>query len=276
MKKRKVISLLLGLSICGMLMGTGAQAAEQSKYMDGTASALQYQYVSGEVEALQYQAYNTATDKIKNLAKDYKGTKPLAVVLDLDETVLNNYGSEIGDFLDGQSYSSDRWHAWVLKEKATVIPGADKFLNAANTLGVQIYYISNRSASEQDATIDNLKKLGLPSADKTHVLVKTDSSSKQARVDEVAKNNNIVMYLGDNLGDFPADFYNKLNDERKGIVEKNIDKFGTEYIILPNATYGDWDSATFGYNYKKTDAEKIQDRINALKAYNEKETLKVK
>ncbi|WP_459480945.1 5'-nucleotidase, lipoprotein e(P4) family [Clostridium saccharoperbutylacetonicum] len=276
MKKRKVMSLFLGLGICGMLMGPGVQAAETAKYMDGTASALQYQYVSGEVEALQYQTYNMATEKIKDIAKNYKKTKPMAVVLDLDETVLNNYGSEIGDFLDGKPYSSDRWHAWVLKEKATVIPGADKFLDTANTLGVQVYYISNRSVTEQDATINNLKKLGLPHADKAHVLVKTDSSSKQARVDAVAKDNNIVMYVGDNLGDFPADFYNKLNDARKDIVEKNIDKFGTEYIILPNATYGDWDNATFGYNFKKTDAEKIQDRINALKTYNDKEAQKIK
>lgn len=275
MKKRKVMSLLLGIGICGMLMGTNAQAAEQTKYLDGTASALQYQYASGEVEALQYQAYNIATDRIKDITKTYKGTDPLAIVLDLDETVLNNYGSEIGDFLDGQPYSSDRWHTWVLKEKATVIPGADTFLNTANNLGVKIYYISNRAANEQDATIDNLKKLGLPSADKDHVLIKTDSSSKQARVDAVAKNNNIVMYFGDNLSDFPSDFYNKLNDERKGIVEKNKDNFGTEYIILPNAMYGDWDSATYQYNYKKTDAEKIQDRINALKSYNDKESQKI-
>ncbi|AGF55422.1 5'-nucleotidase (lipoprotein e(P4) family) [Clostridium saccharoperbutylacetonicum] len=276
MKKRKVMSLFLGLGICGMLMGQGVPAAETAKYMDGTASALQYQYVSGEVEALQYQTYNMATEKIKDIAKNYKKTKPMAVVLDLDETVLNNYGSEIGDFLDGKPYRSDRWHAWVLKEKATVIPGADKFLDTANTLGMQVYYISNRSVTEQDATINNLKKLGLPHADKAHVLVKTDSSSKQARVDAVAKDNNIVMYVGDNLGDFPADFYNKLNDARKDIVEKNIDKFGTEYIILPNATYGDWDNATFGYNFKKTDAEKIQDRINALKTYNDKEAQKIK
>ncbi|WP_315068233.1 5'-nucleotidase, lipoprotein e(P4) family [uncultured Clostridium sp.] len=276
MVKRKVMSLLLGLSIFGMLMGTKVQAAEPIKYLDGTASALQYQYISGEVEALQYQAYNVAAEKIESIAKNYKGNKPMAVVLDLDETVLNNYGSEIGDYLEGKSYSEERWTAWVLKEKATTIPEADTFLNTAKNLGIQIYYISNRSTAEQDATIDNLKKLGLPSADKEHVLVKTDSSSKQARVDAVAKNNNIVMFLGDNLGDFPADFYQKLNNERKGIVEKNKDKFGTEYIILPNAIYGDWDNATFNYDYTKTDDQKIQDRVNALKTYNEQEATKIK
>ncbi|HEX9027242.1 MAG TPA: 5'-nucleotidase, lipoprotein e(P4) family [Clostridium sp.] len=276
MKKRKIAGLLVWVSILGMFVGTKVQAAEQVKYLDGTASALQYQYASGEVEALQYQTYNLATEKIRSIAKDYKKTKPMAVVLDLDETVLNNYGSEIGDYLDRQPYSADRWTAWVLKEKATIIPGADTFLSVAKSLGIQIYYISNRSTAEQDATIDNLTKLGLPNNDKEHVLVKTDNSSKQARVDAVAKTNNIIMYVGDNLGDFPADFYKKLNNERKEIVEKNKDKFGTEYIILPNATYGDWDNATFGYDYTKTDAQKIQARIDALKTYNEQEYIKAK
>lgn len=276
MKKRKIASLLVGVSIFGMLVGTKVQAAEQVKYLDGTASALQYQYVSGEVEALQYQTYNLAAEKIKSIAKSYKETKSMAVVLDLDETVLNNYGSEIGDYIEGKPYAQDRWTAWVLKEKGTIIPGADTFLNTVKSLGIQIYYISNRSAAEQDATIDNLIKLGLPNADKEHVLVKTDSSSKQARVDAVAKTNNIIMYVGDNLGDFPSDFYKKLNDERKEIVEKNKDKFGTQYIILPNAVYGDWDNATFSYDYTKTDAQKIQDRIDALKTYNEREEIKVK
>lgn len=276
MKKTKIASLLVGISIFGMLLGTPVKAAEDVKYLDGNASALQYQYVSGEVEALQYQAYNLATEKIKSIAKDYKGNKPMAVILDLDETVLNNYGSEIGDYLDRQQYSEERWTAWVLKEKATIIPGADTFLSTAKSLGVQIYYVTNRSTAEQDATIDNLKKLGLPNADKEHVLVKIDSSSKQGRVDDVEKTNNIIMYVGDNLGDFPSDFYKKLNDERKQIVENNKEKFGTEYIILPNATYGDWDNATFGYDYSKTDAQKIQDRIDALKVYNEQESQKVK
>lgn len=276
MKKTKIASLLVGISIFGMLLGTPVKAAEDVKYLDGNASALQYQYVSGEVEALQYQSYNLATEKIKSIAKDYKGNKPMAVILDLDETVLNNYGSEIGDYLDRQPYSEERWTAWVLKEKATIIPGADTFLSTAKSLGVQIYYVTNRSTAEQDATIDNLKKLGLPNADKEHVLVKIDSSSKQGRVDDVAKTNNIIMYVGDNLGDFPSDFYKKLNDERKQIVENNKEKFGTEYIILPNATYGDWDNATFGYDYSKTDAQKIQDRIDALKVYNEQESQKVK
>jgi 5'-nucleotidase (lipoprotein e(P4) family) len=112
MKKRKVMSLLLGVSIFGMLIGTKVQAAELIKYLDGTASALQYQYISGEVEALQYQAYNVAAERIESIAKDYKGNKPMAVVLDLDETVLNNYGSEIGDYLEGQPYSGERWTAW--------------------------------------------------------------------------------------------------------------------------------------------------------------------
>lgn len=277
MNCKKILVLISSICLTGMLFsGVQANASDRGTYVDGTASAMQYQYLSGEVEAIQYQTYNFATEKLKNIVSSYTGSKHLAVVLDLDETVLNNYGSEINDYLSGKGYSSDRWAEWVGQSKATIIPGADEFLKTADKLGVNIYYITNRDVSGKQATVDNLKKLGLPCADDSHVLVKTDSSSKQDRVNKVSDFNDIVMFVGDNLGDFPAGFYKKSNEERKAIVESNKEKFGAEYIILPNATYGDWDTATYGYDYSKTDDQKVQCRIDGLNKYNETESAKIK
>lgn len=276
MKKRKIASLLATLSIISILAGCSKVQSSETTYLSGTVSGLQYQYLSGEIEALQYQTYNLAAEKLKNIVKDYKGDKRTAIVLDLDETVLNNYGSEIDNFTSGKGYSSAEWNKWVKEERATIIPGADEFLNTAHELGVEIYYISNRNLEQQSATINNLKKLGLPDANTEHVLIKTDASDKISRVNKVKETNNIIMFVGDNLGDFPSDFYNKSNIERKAIVEANKEKFGAEYIILPNSVYGDWDSATFNYDYKKKDEQKIKDRIDALNNYKEKETSKVK
>lgn len=276
MKKRKIASLLAILSIISIFAGCSKVQGSESTYLNGTASGLQYQYLSGEIEALQYQTYNLATEKLKNIVKDYKGDKRAAIVLDLDETVLNNYGSEIDNFTSGKGYNSAEWNKWVMEEKATIIPGADEFLNSAHELDVEIYYITNRTLDQQSATIDNLKKLGLPDADTGHVITKADSSDKISRVNKVKETNNIIMFVGDNLGDFPSDFYNKSNIERKAIVEANKEKFGAEYIILPNSVYGDWDSATFNYDYKKTDEQKTKDRIDALNNYKEQEANKVK
>lgn len=268
MINKKVAGLVLAVGLLGGVVGNAVAPREEVKYIDGTASALQWQLNSGEVVALQYQAYNNAERQLESMVKEYKGDKPLAVVLDLDETVINNYGSSINDLVTRQGFSQERFTEWSLKEEATIISGADDFLKKADELGVEIFYITNRVPEEINATINNLHKLGLPETDAEHILVKEDSSNKSKRVAKVSETHNIAMFIGDNLGDFPSDFYKKSNKERQDLVVENEDKFGTEYIILPNASYGDWDGATFGYNYSKTDEQKIADRLDAISNYN--------
>ena len=258
--KKKVIAglIVVGTGLLGGVIGNSlAPKVEPLRYMDLMVGATEWQLGSGEVMALQYQAYNTAEKELESSVKDYTGNKKLAVVLDLDETVINNYGNTIENILSREGYSKEKFTAWAKQEKAPIIAGADDFLHKAEELGVEIYYVSNRYPEDLDATIENLKKLGLPSADKEHILIKTDSSNKAARVEEISKTHDIAMFVGDNLGDFPSDFYKKSNEERKDIVNKEEDKFGTKYIILPNASYGDWEGATFGYDFKKSEGEKI-------------------
>ena len=267
MNKKSIAGLLLVAGVLGMGVGTQLVPKEDTRYIDGTASAIQWQLNSGEAVALQYQAYNTAELQLERMVKEYTGEKPLAVVLDLDETVINNYGSSIEDLVTREGYTKEKFTNWALKEEATIIAGADNFLHKAEELGVEVFYVTNRYPEDLQATINNLEKLGLPSADEDHVLIKTDSSNKTERVEKVSETHNIAMFVGDNLGDFPSDFYKKSNAERQQIVADNEDKFGTEYIILPNASYGDWDSATFGYDYSKTDDQKIADRLEAIKNY---------
>lgn len=266
MKKIIVTGLMAGL--IGGVIGNGIAPKQDIRYIDGTASALQWQLNSGEVVALQYQAYNNAEIQLEKMVNEYSGDKPLAAVLDLDETVINNYGSSINDLVTRQGFSQERFTEWSLKEEATLIPGAYDFLHKANELGVEIFYITNRVPVELEATINNLDKLGLPATDAEHILMKEESSNKSERVAKVSETHNIAMFVGDNLGDFPSDFYKKSNKERQEIVVENEDKFGTEYIVLPNASYGDWDTATYGYDYGKTDEQKIEDRLNAIKNYN--------
>ena len=268
MSKKKIVSLVVLAGLFGGAAGYLSVPVHEEKYIDGTVSALQWQLNSGEVMALQYQAYNTAERQLEDMVKNYKGDKPLGVVLDLDETVINNYGNAINDIVTRTGYTKEKFNEWALKEEATIIPGADEFLFKAADLGVEIFYITNRYPNEVEATINNLKKLGLPSADEAHIMVRGESSNKAERVAKVSETHDILMFVGDNLGDFPSDFSKKLNNERQGIVIENEEKFGTQYIILPNASYGDWDTATYGYKFDKTEAEKIEDRLNAIKNYN--------
>lgn len=262
MKKGLVISLISGIMFIGGV-AVGNQSAPKTTFLEGNGGAIQWTINSGESKALQYQAYNMATEKlIQKVGVPSEKTK--AVVLDIDETVLSNFGSTIDDYLTGKGYSKERFTAWCSEERASLIAGADEFLKTAEDLGVEVFYITNRYPEDLEHTINNLKALGLPNADGEHILVKTDSSNKAERVAKVEENHEIIMFVGDNLGDFPEGFEKKSNEVRSEMVDSVEDKFGTDYIVIPNPTYGDWESATFGYDFSKTDEQKIQDRNQAL------------
>lgn len=233
--------------------------AADTRYATSTVLALNWQQQSGEFDALCYQAYNTATRSLEELAAQ-EHTRPQAVVLDIDETVLDNSISTGEDIQANRSYTQENFNEWVDRGDAGLVSGADRFLNKAKELGVEVFYVTNRVPENLQATIENMNKFGLPNADAEHLLLKQDTSSKQERWDQVSQNYDIIMYCGDNLNDFNGAFYKKSNTERKVLVEEMADEFGFKYIVLPNALYGDWEGAMYDYDYSKTDSEKYEVR----------------
>lgn len=220
---------------------------------------------SGEAKALYLQAYNIATEKLKiTLKKPTK--KPYSIVLDLDETVLDNSAYSAENIKNGKNWSQKTWDEWVNMAEATALPGAKEFLNYANNK-VQIYYISDRYDYQIDDTIKNLEKLGIPVQSRDHILLKekTDKSGKVNRREQVKKHTNLIMLFGDNLSDFD-DFSTKSVEERNKKVEDLGKEFGDKFIIFPNPMYGAFETAI--YNGKFGDAKTlIEARKKSLKAY---------
>jgi len=197
---------------------------------------------AAEYKALTYQAYNLAQLQLDNILANNHSEKPIAIVTDIDETVLDNSpytGKQIE--LD-ENYTSARWAEWVNLKKAKAIPGAVAFFNYAKSKNVTVFYISNRSATQTKATIENLKLKGFPFADETHVLLKTTSSEKGTRRNIVKKTHEIVLLLGDNLSDFSSVFENSSTVERNNSADNLKNSFGKKYIVLPNPIYGDWEN----------------------------------
>ena len=123
------------------------------------------------------------------------------------------------------------------------MPGAANFLNEIARRGAAIFYVSNRwSEVNYEPTIENLKALGFPSVDAEHVLLMEDRkmSDKQLRFDQIAKNYDVVVYMGDNAGDLPLGTKGKTRDERNALIDAAKADFGTRYIVFPNPVYGAW------------------------------------
>ncbi|MEZ5007128.1 MAG: 5'-nucleotidase, lipoprotein e(P4) family [Chitinophagales bacterium] len=228
-----------------------------------------WQQLSGEYKALSYQAFNLAKMQLDEiLASNNLPEKPLAIITDIDETVLDNSPYNAKMIEDDREYESVSWKAWGELEQATAVPGALEFFNYAQSKGVQIYYISNRKANQQTETMNNLIKLGFPYIDDAHFLLKTKESGKEARRQIVAANNNIIMLLGDNLSDFSDLFDDKSTEERNKVTDDLQADFGKKFIVLPNPMYGDWEmKGLYEGSYNWTPAQKDSLRKAKLISY---------
>lgn len=200
--------------------------------------------------ALADPAWTAATEQ----AGDASALPP-AIILDLDETVIENSRFQGEQVLRRSPYSSSLWKQWVAAEAAGLVPGAKPFLDLARDRGVAIYYLSNRSADDKAHTISNLIALGIP-ASNDRVLCAGENgwtSDKTARRALVAATHRVVMMLGDDLSDFiPA----TLSPERRvEEAEKHSAWWGTRWFVLPNPMYGTWDRALYDHESGLSDRE---------------------
>ena len=198
---------------------------------------------SAEYRALCYQAFNAAKMNLDALFFfEKKYDKPLAIIADVDETVLDNSPYDGKLILNNTAYNRESWVEWGNLEIANAIPGSLEFLIYASEKNVEIFYISNRYSEQLEATVNNLKKLGFPDAKESNVLLRGDTRSKSERRKSVSDNYEVIMLIGDNLSDFNDEFEIKLYNERSDQTDKLKHEFGTKLIVLPNPNYGDWES----------------------------------
>lgn len=201
---------------------------------------------SAEYRALAYQGYNVAMNAVKMAVTDPSHQrKPLAIVLDADETVVDNTKLMGESIVNGNGrFDAPWWRQAVHQGKSQAMPGAVEFLNEVHKQGVEIFYVSNRYAPVNlDVTIQNFKELGFPSVDKDHVLLFEKDSDKQPRFDMIAKKYYVVVYMGDNAGDFPIGTKGKTLAERNAIIDNHKEEFGTTFVVFPNPAYGSWVSS---------------------------------
>ena len=229
-----------------------------------TAATL-YTQQAAEYDALCYQAYELASIQLVK-ALEANPEKP-AVVLDLDETVLDNSPYTAWQVVNDKPYSPETWAKWVQLAEAEPIPGVTDFLHLADSLGVTLFYISNRDQeADLTATQKNMKAYGLPQLEDEHFYLKTTTSDKTERRKAVTDlGYNILLFIGDNLGDYDH-IWDKptLNSDRKQLVKVHDSEMGVKYIALPNTLYGTWEGAVYSYNRSLSETQKDSARKAAL------------
>lgn len=222
---------------------------------------------SAEMRACYYQSYMLAKMALKENLQNYKGAKPAAVVLDIDETVLDNSPFEAKLMADRQNYSDSAWMAWSAREEALALPGAAEFIAYARELGVDVFFISNRVLDERERTLKNLATAGM-AVDSAHLLLydlSKGTSCKDERRDLVSETHEIILFIGDNLGDYTSLFDRRDSSLALHLADSLYEDFGRKFIILPNPMYGEWENAIYGHNHKLPMTEKNRTMLELLR-----------
>jgi acid phosphatase len=234
---------------------------------------------SAEYRALGIEAYAAATSRLEGALGDSTwtaaleqspgfGSLPPAVVLDVDETVLDNSPHQARLVASNQTFGRESWNKWVTEATADPVPGALEFTKAADDLGIAVFYVTNRNHELEQPTRENLEKHGFPlPVDEDRLLLRGEregwGSDKTTRRAFVARGYRIVMLVGDDLNDFvsgarvsPAD--------RIALAERYSQWWGSRWVILPNPTYGSWEGALFQYDPTLSDSERLEKKNQSL------------
>ncbi len=218
--------------------------------------------------ALDDSTWTASLEQSERGAEAYRSLPP-AVVLDVDETVLDNSAYQARLVRQNESYASDSWKAWCREAQAEAVPGALAFTQAMADRGVQVIYLTNRDGDVEAATRENLRALGFPIEEnrvEDAVLTQGEREGwepKTTRRAWVADRFRILLVVGDNFGDFAAEVETSVG-ERKRRADAYEKFWGTRWIVLPNAQYGSWEGALFEYDYSLSPLETLRQKHRSL------------
>ena len=212
---------------------------------------------SAEFWALASGSYRHAQDTLQVALQDKTWTAaleqtsgyeslPPAVILDLDETVLDNVPLEAQLVLDRTGSLQPRWGQWTSQGRAPLVAGAREFLAFAASRGVRAFFVTNRAAGEQHTTLKNLIDQGLSATDDTLMVVGENgwTSDKTARRAAVAKTHRILLLVGDDMNDFVSTA--KLTPEQRvNLARTHAARWGQRWVLIPNPLYGSWERALY-------------------------------
>lgn len=258
----RVVMAALALAACGNGKEIVAVEDESVNISDQSMMATLWMQQSMESIFLREQSYKLAAEKFERNLQKHKADGMYAVIVDIDETVLDNSPYMARLIKTGQAYDNEGWSRWVNEGRAGLVPGVKGFLNKVEASGTEVFYISNRHADLMEATLENLNRHELPFADDAHVLLMTSESDKTERREEVKLNYKVLLLVGDQL----TDFAQQKEDYSMAIfdVEGAKDSLDNYFVLLPNPMYGSFEDRIYKGEKDLQDRDKDEARRHSL------------
>ncbi|MCB1568227.1 MAG: acid phosphatase [Xanthomonadales bacterium] len=256
-----VVTMLLGACASAPQPVVSPSAATEAVPAHDNLNATLWMQSSAEYEASVRGIYAAAERSLDAALADHAWnalpqgefqagfeSKPPAIIVDADETMIDNSAYQARSIRENRGYTADSWQAWVNARAARAMPGAVDFANYVNEHGVTIFFITNRDApAEYEATVANLRALGFPiAADASNVILRGDARApgkeKGERRRWVARDYRVLLMLGDNLADF-LDGVSADVATRQALMAPYRNWWGQRWFMLPNPAYGSWENA---------------------------------
>ncbi|HET8562927.1 MAG TPA: HAD family acid phosphatase [Candidatus Binatia bacterium] len=265
---RYVVSLVVVVSIffaCATIPGPSTTAKSSHPTdrpaVDARLHATLWQQTSAEYRLLTQSLYSMAKLHLERALVDKQWTAepsqkdgfqnfPPAVIMDVDETVLDTSVFQATLIKDGVEYSYPLWKSWINGHQTMSIPGAVEFISFAQARGVTVFFVTNRRHTDEKETRANLSSTGisLPETPDT-VLMRGERSDwgwdKATRRRYIAESYRVLMLIGDDLGDFISESTGTPQGRISEALKHN--EWGTKWIVLPNAVYGSWVSSLYNF-----------------------------
>ena len=252
-----------------------------NSYQKQSLLAVLFKRTSAEYKANTYQTYASAKKNIDkaledrswtalvNQTKNYEDLPP-AIILDIDETVLDNSEHQVRSIKNGTNYPIG-WKEWVSEESASALPGVKEFLTYAKAKGIKIFYVTNRTHDLEEYTRNNVKALGLPLDNDVDVLLMKNekgwTSDKTSRRDLIKKDYRVIQIFGDQLDDFiPLKDTASSVNSRKELIDQYADMWGEKWYMLINPMYGEWEETLYEHcwSWFPEESDRVKQRLKAL------------
>ena len=252
-----------------------------NSYQQQSLLAVLFKRTSAEYKANTFQIYALAKNNIDDALEDKSWSAlvdqkidyhnlPPAVILDIDETVLDNSEHQVRSIKNGTNYPIG-WKEWVSEESALALPGVKEYLSYANSKGVKVFYVTNRTHDLEEYTRNNIKNLGLPLDEDIDVLLMKNekgwTSDKTSRRDLISKDFRVIHIFGDQLDDFiPLKDTATSISSRKMLIDKYSDMWGQKWFMLINPMYGEWEEAIYEHCWScfPEESDRVNQRLKAL------------
>jgi len=234
---RRLLAIIVWMGLTPAA-GLAAQAASQ------THLEIKYVRDSEEYWTLVQQVYRAARDAVSHAREALPRGTTWGVVLDIDETTLDNSTYQLDRASYALAFDSSSWSSWVRRQEAAAVPGVVDFIRSVRGAGGRVAYVTNRDEAVREATRRNLVALGLwQEGDRMCPQLDDRTYTKAARRAELRKGTGkcawegqlltVLAYVGDQMGDFPAP-----GEEGEG--SGGLAAFGVKYFLLPQPLYGNW------------------------------------